>query len=402
MKASELAALVHARNRKMAPVSVADHRKLARRRLPKAVFDYLEGGAGAEVSLRDNTAQFEDHAFKTQVFATRGEPDTGADLVGRAASMPLVLAPTGFTRLFHPDGEVAAASAAAALNVPYVLSTLATSSIEDVAAAAGGDLWFQLYIWRDRAVTRDMLQRARAAGYRVLVITADTPVAGLRERDARNGLTIPPALTARTALEGALHPVWWSRFIRSEPLAFANVRGGDAPADPTSVMGFAAKQFDRSVRWADVEEIAALWEGPVLIKGVLDAECADRAVASGAAGVIVSNHGGRQMDTTVPPLRQLAEIRGSLGPGTVVLYDGGVRRGSDIMKAVALGADAVCIGRPYLYGLAHGGRAGVEQVLQLFQSDLERDMTLVGVDRLSDLQTARVVAPQTPGGVSGA
>lgn len=390
MRPSDVVRLLGPARARRSPVNVEDHRRLARRALPRAVFDYLDGGASAELSLRANREQFERYRISPRMFAGAHSPNLGTTVAGRPAAAPVVLAPTGFTRLFHPDGELAAARAAAARRVPYALSTLATTSLEDVAREAPGDLWFQLYIWKDRKVTDEMLDRAKAHGYRVLVITADTPVAGHRERDTRNGLTIPPALTTRTVAEASTHPRWWLRFLRSAPLAFANVQGGDAPADPTSVMAYAAKQFDAAVTWDDMAALARRWGGPVLVKGVLSADCARRASDAGATGVIVSNHGGRQLDGTVPPLDQLSAVRDAVPDPFSVLLDSGVRRGADILKALALGAEAVAIGRPYLYALAHGGQAAVEDLLQMLHDELARDMTLAGLPDVRSIGSAMV------------
>lgn len=367
--------------------TVADFRRTARRRLPRGAFDYIDGGAGDEHSLRANEAAFADYTLHPSTLRGVDNPDLTTDILGRPATLPLGLAPTGFTRMAHTEGEYAVARAAGAAGIPYALSTMGTVSIEDLAATADFDRWFQLYIWRDRGLTTDLVERAAASGYRVLMITVDTPVPGHRERDLRNGFTIPPQLRPDTLVDIAAHPRWWARLLRGRPITFANVTTADSQ-DPAAVMAFVAEQFDPRVTWDDVERFSAQWHGPVVLKGIVNADDATRAADLGVDGLVLSNHGGRQLDRTVAPLRALPEIRDRVGDRVELLVDSGVRRGSDIAIAVALGASACMIGRPYLYALATAGQPGVTRILELFATQLRTTMQLCGVSSIAELRTA--------------
>ena len=362
--------------------SVADLRAVARRRLPLAVFDYLDGAAEDEVTARRNRSAFEEWELVPQVLRDVATVDLRTTVLGEPSSMPVVLAPTGFTGMFHPGGELAVAAAAERAGVPYAVSTLATTSLEDVAARTATPLWFQLYVWRDRGLCRELVARAKAAGYRGLVLTVDTPVPGARERDLRNGLTIPPALTARTVLDGARHPRWWCGLLSGRPLTFANV---SSTSHPTAVMEFVARQFDPTVTWDDIGWVAQAWGGPLVLKGVLSADDACRAADAGAAAVVVSNHGGRQLDHAGATLPALERVADAVGDRLELFLDSGVRRGSDVVKALGLGARAVLIGRPYLYGLAAGGQAGVERALAIIADELRRTLALLGTTAARDL-----------------
>ncbi|MGH8828593.1 MAG: alpha-hydroxy acid oxidase, partial [Jiangellaceae bacterium] len=364
--------------------TIDDLRRAARRALPRGVFDYIDGGAEDEITMRANTAAYADVQFRPRTLRDISSIDTATTILGEPAALPLALSPTGFTRMMHHSGELAVARAAAAARVPYTLSTMGTTSLEDVATTPLRSRWFQLYVWRDRGLTRELLSRAQAADYRALFVTVDTPVPGMRERDARNGFTIPPALTARTLADLAAHPRWWSGFLRGEPLTFANVSTGRSE-DPSGVMDYVARQFDPSVTWDDLATYRDQWTGPLVVKGVMRPDDARRALDAGAQGVVVSNHGGRQLDRAIPTLRALVEIKDAVGAEMSVLIDSGIRRGSDIAAAVALGADAVMIGRPYLYGLAAGGEAGVAHALDLFSRQLRRVMQLIGVTSVREL-----------------
>jgi len=368
--------------------TVDDLRAAARRRLPRAAFDYLDGAAEDEVSLRRNRTGFAEWELLPRVLTDVGEVDLRTEVLGVPSALPVVLGPTGFTRMMHPAGELAAAAAAERAGVPYTAATLGTTSLEEIAAATTAPLWFQLYVWRDRGLCRELIARAREAGYRALMVTVDTPVPGARERDLRNGLTIPPALGLRTLADGALHPQWWWGLLSSEPLTFANVT--HLSTGPTGVMQFIAGQFDPTVSWDDLAELAEAWGGPFLLKGVLSVEDARRAAAAGVDALIVSNHGGRQLDHVPATISALPDIVDAVGGEVEVLLDSGVRRGTDVVKALALGATAVLIGRPYLYGLAVGGQAGVERVLQIYADELRRTMQLLGVPAVDQLDRSLV------------
>ena len=350
---------------------VADLRRLARRRLPRGVFDYIDGGAEDEITLEANAAAYRDLRFRTTVLADVGAVDPSVTLFGRRLAFPLFLAPTGFTRIADPDGECAVARSAARAGLPYALSTLGTRSIEEVGAAGGpdADCWFQVYMWRDRGLVRAMVERAAAAGYRGLMLTVDTAVFGRRERDVRRGFVLPPTLGWDTLLDGALHPGWTLRFLSSDPIRFANVVDTGAEAgdgsDPVNLSDYINAQFDPTLTWTDLEWLRGIWDGPVLVKGVQSVRDAERAVDTGADGVIVSNHGGRQLDRVPATVSILPAIAEAVADRTVVICDGGIRRGSDIVTACALGAHAAMAGRAYLYGLGAGGERGVDHVLRL-------------------------------------
>jgi L-lactate dehydrogenase (cytochrome) len=366
--------------------SVEDLRDQARRRVPRAVFDYTDGGAGREVSLRRSRAAFDRVEFLPSVLRDVSSVDVSTTVLGRPAALPLVLAPTGFTRMMNHQGEPAVGRAAARAGVPYALSTMGTTSPERLAAEApDARRWFQLYLWRDRAASTELVRRAAESGYEALVLTVDTPVGGLRLRDVRNGMTIPPALTARTILDGARHPSWWVDLLTTEPLEFASLNSFAG-----TVSDLASQVFDPSATLADVRWLREQWSGPLIVKGLLTVDDAVAAVDAGADGVVVSNHGGRQLDQSPTPLEQLPAIAESIGDRAEVYVDGGVLSGSDVMAAVALGARAVLVGRAYLYGLMAGGEAGVDRVLEILRREMVTAMQLTGVTSVAELTKDRV------------
>lgn len=377
--------------------NVADLRRIAKRRLPGGVFGYIDGGAEDERSLRASTEAYRKLEFRPRVLRDLAVIDTATTLLGRAIPLPLVLAPTGFTRIADPAGELAVARAAGRAGLPYTLSTLGTRSIEEVAAVASGPLWFQVYVWRDRGLVKDMIARAAAAGYEALCLTVDTPVLGRRERDVRRGFTLPPRIGPATIMDGILHPGWTWRFVRSEPIEFANLREASGGSGAVSLAKFVSDQFDPGISWRDVEWMRSVWDGPIVIKGIQTVADAGIAVAEGAGAVILSNHGGRQLDTAPVPLDLVAPVREALGEGAQIICDGGVRRGSDIVKAVALGADAVMAGRAYLYGLGAAGERGVDLVLEMLRADVARTMALLGVGSVAELGPEVVSTPPNIG-----
>ncbi|WP_448618490.1 alpha-hydroxy acid oxidase [Geodermatophilus sp. URMC 65] len=366
--------------------SVEDLRDQARRRVPRAVFDYTDGGAGREVSLRRSRAAFDRVEFLPTVLRDVSSVDVSTTVLGRPAALPLVMAPTGFTRMMNHQGEPAVARAAARAGVPYALSTMGTTSPERLAAEAPeAHRWFQLYLWRDRAASTEIVRRAAGNGYEALVLTVDTPVGGLRLRDVRNGMTIPPALTARTILDGARHPSWWANLLTTEPLEFASLNSFAG-----TVSDLASQVFDPSATLADVRWLRDTWSGPLIVKGLLTVDDAVAAVDAGADGVVVSNHGGRQLDQSPTPLEQLPAIAEAVGERAEVYVDGGVMSGSDVMAAVTLGARAALVGRAYLYGLMAGGEAGVDRVLEILRKELVTAMQLTGVTSVAELTKDRV------------
>jgi L-lactate dehydrogenase (cytochrome) len=363
-------------------VSVEDLRELARRRVPAAVFDYVDGGAGDEVSMRRARAAFERVEFSPLVLRDVSSVNLGTTILGRPAAMPVVLAPTGFTRMMHHRGERAVAPVAVAEHIPYALSTLGTTSIEELAAVApDADRWFQLYVWRDRARSKELIARAAAAGYTCLVVTVDVPVQGNRLRDARNGLTMPPALTARTVAGMLRRPRWWLDALTTEPLSFATFAEGS----PASLEEIITHMFDPGVTFDDFEWLRSSWGGSLVVKGVGSVEDARELARLGADGLVLSNHGGRQLDRAPTPLELLPQVAAEVGDRIAVMVDGGVRSGADVAAAVALGAAACLVGRVYLYGLMAGGQAGVARAVELLRLDLQRTMQLLGVRELSEL-----------------
>ncbi|MGH8913976.1 MAG: alpha-hydroxy acid oxidase [Acidimicrobiia bacterium] len=388
-------------------VSVADLRSIAKRRLPRGVFDYIDGGAEDEVALTANSEAYRRVTFRPRVLRDMGQVDTSSTLLGKPLPMPLVLAPTGFTRIADPAGELAVARAAARAGIPYTLSTLGTRSIEEVAAVGSGRLWFQVYVWKDRGLVAEMVQRAADSGYEALCLTVDTAVLGKRERDVRRGFTLPPKLGLSTLIDGMIHPGWTWQFVRSDPILFANVAGrgvGDG-ADAISLAEYVGRQFDPGLSWRDVEWLRGQWDGPIVLKGIQTVEDAVIAADEGIEAIALSNHGGRQLDSAPAPLDLLPEVADLVGDRTEIICDGGVRRGSDIVKALALGARASMAGRAYLYGLGAAGESGVDHVIDLLSSDMRRTMALIGcptVDALGpefvDLGTSATRRWSHPGG----
>ena len=368
--------------------SVADLREIARRRLPRGVFDYIDGGAEDERTMAANSSAFAAVTFRPRVLRDVGEVDPSTTLLGRPLPLPLVLAPTGFTRIADPDGELAVARAAARAHLPYTLSTLSTRSIEEVAEAGAGPKWFQVYVWRDRGLVKEMVGRAATTGYEALVLTVDTAVLGRRERDVRRGFSLPPKIGVGTLVDGAVHPSWTWRFLRSEPIRFANVRNAGSVGDgrtAVTLSEYVNTQFDPGLSWRDVEWMRSVWAGPLIIKGVQTVDDARLAADAGVEAIALSNHGGRQLDSAPATLDLVAPVADAVGDRLEIICDGGVRRGSDIVKAVALGARACMAGRAYLYGLGAAGERGVDHVLRLLDADVRRTMALVGASTVAEL-----------------
>jgi L-lactate dehydrogenase (cytochrome) len=367
--------------------SVADLRRIAKRRLPGGVFDYIDGAAEDERTLAANVEAFACTGFRPRVLRGVEKVNTTSSLLGRGLTYPLVLAPTGFTRIADPQGELAVARAAARAGLPYTLSTLSTRSIEEVRAVSDGRLWFQVYAWRDRGMVKEMIGRAAAARYEALVLTVDTAVLGRRERDVRRGFSLPPSIGPRTFIDGALHPAWTLDFVRSEPIRFANVAGRDVGdgASPVKLSDYINTQFDPALAWSDVDWLRSVWDGPIVLKGIQTVADAILAADAGVDAIALSNHGGRQLDGAPATFDLVAPVADAVGGRTEIICDGGVRRGSDIVKAVAAGATAVMAGRAYLYALGAGGERGVDRVLEWFQADMVRTMTLLGAGRVGDL-----------------
>ena len=374
---------------------IEDLRGAFRRSVPRAVADFVDGGAEDEVTLRRNREAFERVRLVPRLFAGAPGVDLSTELLGDRVTMPVALAPTGIVRLVHPEGELAVARAAARAGVIYTVPCMASVTLEEVAAAVppGTPQWFQLYVWRDRGLTRELVQRAQRAGYRALVVTLDTPVSGARERDIANGMNVPPKLTRAAAIDAARHPGWWTRFLAGPPPALENVRDRTPNATDTTTMEYVAQQFDPQATWSDLQPVLDAWDGPVIAKGVLSAADAERAVDAGATGVIVSNHGGRQLDRAPSSFEVLSAVVDAVGDRATVMIDSGVRRGGDVVAALATGASACLIGRPYLYGLGAGGEPGVTRALELLEGELRRTMTLLGAGSPGELDETFIAAP---------
>ncbi len=389
MKVSEIRDLIQVkpleldatRRRLSACHDIADLRAAGRRLTPRPVFDYVDGGSDQEVSLRANTRAFTSYRFQPRTLVNVSQADTSARILGSPVPLPLALAPTGYTRMMHPAGEIGAARAAQRHGLPYTLSTVATTTIEDVAAAAQPDLWFQLYILKDAGVTKELVDRAAAAGYRALVVTVDTFVTGNRTRDRRNGLVIPPELTLSTLASIAAKPGYWTRMLRNPAIKFANLAGHEK----VTIHGTGAL-FNPAITWNEIAALRDQWPGQLVIKGPLGPEDAKRAIAAGADGLQLSNHGGRQLDRAVAPVDAVTAVREAVGPEVTVLVDSGVRHGADIAVAIARGADACAIGRAYLYGLMAGGEAGVDKALDILAEQFKRTMQLLGVGSVAELR----------------
>ena len=367
--------------------SIEDLRRIARRRIPGGVFDYIDGGAEDEVAMDRNTRAFRELEFVPRVLRDMGNVDTTGTILGREVPFPLILAPTGFTRIAYPPGELAVARAAERAGLPYSLSTMGTRSVEEVAAVSSGSKWFQVYVWRDKGLLKDMILRAREAGFEVLCITVDAAMLGRRERDVRRGFTLPPKMGLDILVEGVIRPSWSLRFAFSEPISFANVAGNTDIDGSTAVdlAAFMNEQFDPTLSWEDVEWMRSLWEGPVLVKGIQSVADAVIARDRGLDGIVLSNHGGRQLDSAPGIVDLVAPVAEAVGGDLDIVCDGGVRRGGDIVKALALGATSCMIGRPYLYGLAAAGEQGVDWVIEHLHTGMKRDMALCGAASVSEL-----------------
>ena len=367
---------------------VGDLRTMAKKRMPAGCFDYIDGAAQDEVTAVNNVSSFKNYYFRPRVLRDVAAISTTTTLLGGQIPFPVMIAPTGFDRIAHSQGELAVARAAKRAGIPYSLSTMGTRSIEEVAEVNDGRKWFQVYVWRDKPLLKEMLERAAASGYEGIMITVDTAVLGRRERDVRRGFSLPPKVGLDTIIDGIRHPRWTSDFLRAEPIQFANVKGSSAVGDgstPVTLSDYINSQFDPALSWSDIEWFRDNWPGMIMIKGVQTVEDAEIAADMKLDGVILSNHGGRQLDYAPSPIDLVAPVADAVGDRTAVICDGGVRRGSDIVKAVAMGADACMIGRAYFYALGAAGERGVDWVLEFLRAGVEHTMALSGVGSIDDL-----------------
>lgn len=378
-------------------LSIGDLRAVAARTTPRAVFDYVDGGADAELTMRRNRAAFDAVELVPEYLSPVADPDLTSTLFGQTIGMPMVFAPTGYTRMMHHHGETAVARVAARHRLPYTLSTVGTSTIEDVVAAAPqGENWFQLYLTKHERINTDLLDRAQAAGCSTVILTVDTPVAARHLKDIRNGLTIPPSLTPRTLAGMVRHPGWALNKLTTAPIDFASLTAMTGKSiDAVQVADVA---FEPTLSYRHLDWLRKRWHGNLLVKGIVSPANARRAVEHGADGIVVSNHGGRQLDRAPATLTVLPHIREAIGPDATVLLDSGVRHGADVIAARALGADAVMIGRAYLYGLMAGGERGVARAVDILREEYSRSLQLLGLNSSDAISRshARIASPQSP------
>ncbi len=372
--------------------NIADLRALAKRCLPAPMFHYIDGGADDELTLGWNTSAFDRYELLPRYLRDIQDIDTSTTLLGHRIDVPFFLSPTGMSRLFHHEKELAAAKAADALGTFYALSTLGTTSLEEIAEVTSAPKMFQVYILKDRELTREFAQRCKAAGFEAMCLTVDVPVAGNREREIEHGMHMPPRFRLGSLLSFAAHPRWTVNYLLNPDFKLANVahRVDALGEGAMGLIDYVNSQFDRSVTWDDAEWLVGQWDGPMVIKGLQTAEDARRARDIGARGIMVSNHGGRQLDTAPAPIDCIAEMADAVGDDLDIICDGGIRRGTHMIKALAMGAKACSFGRPYLYGLAAGGHAGVVRALSLLKEELVRDMALLGCRSIDEIGPGHV------------
>jgi len=363
--------------------SIEDLRRAAKRALPRSVFDYVEGGSDEETTLRENRSAFQSRQLNPRTLNDVSTVSIESTLFGRTLPAPIGFSPTGYTRMMNPQGEIAVARSAGRNAIPYALSTVGTTTIEDVAATGIGQLWMQIYLLKDRDLTWALFDRAHACGVEVLEFSIDTAIGARRLRDLRNGLTIPPSLSPATIVDIGMHPRYWTSMVRAPGMKFANLADPDKPGQTVADIN---AQFDSSLTWDDLADIRSRWSGKLLVKGPINADDAQRAIDAGADGVHLSNHGGRQLDRCVPAIDLVAPVRAQLGDEPTIVVDSGIRHGMDIAIAIAEGADLATVGRPYLYGLAAAGEPGVDAVYEILTAELRRTLQLLGCTSLEDLR----------------
>jgi isopentenyl diphosphate isomerase/L-lactate dehydrogenase-like FMN-dependent dehydrogenase len=402
-KVSELAPLLkftgptlHRKEHRLASaLTIWDLREIAKKRTPQGPFDYTDGSAESEVTLERARQAFLDLEFRPNILKDVSTLDTSCEVLGKKFALPVGIAPTGFTRMMHTEGERAGARAAAKYGIPFTLSTLGTTTVEDVVAAApDGTNWFQLYMWKDRDRSMELVRRAEAAGVDHLLLTVDVPVAGARLRDVRNGLTIPPRLTGKTLADAIPKPEWWINFLTTPGISFASMSNWNGTV--AELLDF---MFDPSMTFEDLKWIRKQWKGKLTVKGIQTLDDAKNAAKAGADAILLSNHGGRQLDRAPVPLHLLVDVKRELKGDTEIHLDTGIMHGADILAAIALGADFTYIGRAYLYGLMAGGQLGVERALEILKTQIIRNMKLLGVNSLEELEPRHVRILQTHQGL---
>ncbi|WP_022712267.1 MULTISPECIES: alpha-hydroxy acid oxidase [unclassified Pseudochrobactrum] len=370
-------------------LEIADLKKLARRRVPKMFFDYADSGAWTESTYRANESDFAKIKLRQRVLVDMTDRSLATTMIGQNVTMPVALSPTGLAGMQHADGEILAAQAAQEFGVPFTLSTMSICSIEDVAAATKKPFWFQLYVMKDRDFVRNLIERAKAAGCSALVLTLDLQILGQRHKDLRNGLSAPPKFTPKHIWQMMTRPQWCLGMLATQRRTFRNIAGhAKGVSDLSSLSSWTAEQFDPKLNWDDVEWIKKLWGGPLILKGILDEEDALMAAKTGADAIIVSNHGGRQLDGAPSSISMLPRIVDTVGDKVEIHLDGGIRSGQDVLKAVALGAKGTYIGRPFLYGLGAMGKAGVTKALEIIAREADVTMALCGKRRITDVDTS--------------
>jgi L-lactate dehydrogenase (cytochrome) len=372
--------------------NVDDFRKLAKKNLPSPIFHYIDGGSDDEITLRRNTESFSKCDLVPNILASVGQPDLSTTVLGQKIDMPIFLAPTAMQRLYHHDGDKASARAAEKFGTFYSMSTMATSSIEEVSKISSGPKLFQLYIHKDQSLTDNLIDRCKASGFKALCLTVDTVVAGNREKDHRTGFTTPPKLTLKSIMSFMMHPIWSLNYLRHKKFELANVshftKKGSSIAK--GVMDYINEQYDPAMNWKDAEYVAKKWGGPFALKGVMSVEDAKKAVDIGASAIILSNHGGRQLDGSRSPFDQLPAIADAVGGKIEIIVDGGIRRGTHVLKALSLGATACSFGKAFLYALSAGGQGGVEMLLQRMKDEITRDMILLGCKNIKELNKNKI------------
>ena len=367
-------------------LTIADLRAIAKRRTPKAPFDYTDGSAESEISYARARQAFEDIEFHPEILRPATSIDTSVDILGGPSALPFGMAPTGFARMMQTEGEIAGAGAAGAAGIPFTLSTLGTTSIEEVKSVnPNGRNWFQLYVMNDREMSYGLVERAAAAGFDTLFFTVDTPIAGNRMRDTRNGFSIPPQLTAKTIIDALPRPEWWMNFLTTPQLEFASLSNTGG-----TVSDLIGQVFDPTISEEDLKLVRDMWPGKIVVKGVQTVADAQRMVDAGIDGIVLSNHGGRQLDRAPVPFQLLPEVARELGNDTTIMLDTGVTNGADVVAAHALGADFVLVGRAWLYGLMAGGRAGVDKMIEIMESEILRTMGLLGASSIDELNPSHV------------